>query len=255
MTYNITHEAGISFLSTGNPINWVSQVPQYQSGDQNAATVDIVPTSLVVSPGSSATFTLSFTEPAGMDAALYPVYGGAVSVIGSNGETVKTTYLGIKGSLYNATIWETARGVPLYLSPLGGLVAENQTYNFAAGFQPEVELNVLWGTREFSFDLVNDSWAPGDWAYPPVPGEAGFVGSLVHYDELNQVYTSLPITDYPRSETTLIINPAANLSTGDPVPDGRFRILGRALRNFGDKENIDDWVVGLSAAFVNDNSS
>lgn len=60
----------------------------------------------------------------------------------------------MKGSIYSSDIWEMHRGVPLLLSGYGGVMEEGHNYTFEEGgdvMQPY--FNVLWSTRELSFDV------------------------------------------------------------------------------------------------------
>lgn len=46
------------------------------------------------------------------------------------------------------------RGIPLMLSGYGGLQEDGHNYTFAAGSDiPQPYFNILWGTRELSFDV------------------------------------------------------------------------------------------------------
>ncbi|KAI1874146.1 uncharacterized protein JN550_002725 [Neoarthrinium moseri] len=252
VVYNVTHAPGVSFLSTGNPVYWVNQVPPYYSGKENAATVEIEPNMLIIPAHGRASFNLQFSQPSGLNATLLPVYGGNVYVDGSNGESTKVTYMGIKGSMYNEPVWQDNQ--PLYLSPAGGSMKANETYNFRSGYIPNVRFPMLWGTREWSFDLVSEDWTPLDWSYPPIDGQNKFSGSLVNYDVLNDIYNPFPIRSFPRNNGAFQINFAANFSSGVPIPDGRYKLLTRALKTFGDKSNFSDWQTRISPVFTNNNT-
>lgn len=51
-------------------------------------------------------------------------------------------------------MWEMDRGVPMYLSGYGGLMEDGHNYTFEDGSDvPQPYFNVLWSTREISFDV------------------------------------------------------------------------------------------------------
>lgn len=69
------------------------------------------------------------------------------------------------------------------------------------------------------------------------------------------VYYPYPFEYYPRSLTTFQGSVSSNYSDGTPILNGQYRILGRALKTFGNRENAQDWQFGLSNRLVVENST
>lgn len=160
VTYTLTHEAGPEFGGKQNFLNGDTWVPQeaymYWSLDLSA-TVEISTQKITIAPGSLGTFSATFTEPSIPDARTLPVYSGAIIIAGSNFESVRLSYQGIKGSLYDQNVWETNRGTPLFLDGHGiGQLADGLNYTFGDSPVPDgptAYFNVLWSTRELSVDV------------------------------------------------------------------------------------------------------
>ncbi len=94
MTYQITHETGITIQTKGDKSAWVSTSPPYVDGAGNVAEAEFSTESLTIPGGSSATFSVTFTEPSVLDPLYLPVYGGAIILTGENSEQIRITYMG-----------------------------------------------------------------------------------------------------------------------------------------------------------------
>ncbi|KAL0938388.1 subtilisin-like serine protease pr1c [Colletotrichum truncatum] len=251
VTYHFQHEAGTTIFSKGSGDAWTSISPPYATDEGNVATAKFSVSEVVLGAGESNTFSITFSEPSASDAAKLPVYGGSILVVGSHGETVRVTYMGVKGSIYASDIWEMHRGVPMLLSGYGGLMEEGHNYTFEAGgdvMQPY--FNVLWSTREISFDYVARDWNESDWVYPPVPGQHKYFGSFITEPAgLSDTITSFPFKNYPRNAGGVYAKPQNKFAHGDDIPVGEYKILCRALRTFGDPNNLNDWQYKVSPWF------
>ncbi|KAI8649528.1 hypothetical protein NCS55_01452800 [Fusarium keratoplasticum] len=251
VTYQVTHEAGITIHTKGNGDAWVSSEPSYSSDEGEVATVSLSDDTFTLGAGESATLHLEFVEPATVSASYLPVYGGRILFGGSNGEVVSVTYMGIKGSIYASDTWEMDRGVPMWLSGYGGLMEEGYEYSLETGsdvFQPY--FNILWSTREIGLDFVTRDWEPSDWVYPPVAGKNNWIGSVrTRPSGLNDEIINFPLVNYPRVSGAFYVAPQGYFANGSSIPDGEYRLLGRAVRTFGDLNNLDDWQYALSPWF------
>ncbi|KAK7721310.1 hypothetical protein SLS64_001606 [Diaporthe eres] len=253
VTYSIGHESGPASM-TMNPVNWVGLDPILKT-EFGQAIANFSVSEVTVPAGGKASFDVVFTAPTDIDASLLPIYGGFVHIVGDNGEVLKATYLGVHGSLYNAKTWELERGVPVYFGAggYGDTFEDGRVFNLSQG-TPEVYYNLLWATREHSFDLVSVDWNETDWVYPQAAGKNKWFGSLQFYDALNEIYFPYPFKYYPRSLTTFQGSVSTNYSDGTPILNGEYRILGRALKTFGEPENPQDWQFGLSNWLVVNNN-
>ncbi|KAJ0376520.1 hypothetical protein COL26b_005334 [Colletotrichum chrysophilum] len=251
VTYQFYHEAGTTIFSKGAGDAWISLSPPYATDESNVATVDFSTTELTLGPGESGTFSVAFSEPSASEAIKLPVYGGSILIVGSQGEAVRVTYMGVKGSIYASDIWEMERGVPLLLSGYGGLMEEGHNYTFEQGgdvMQPY--FNVLWSTREISFDYVARDWNESDWVYPPVPGQNKYLGSFITEPSgLSETITSFPFKNYPRNSGGVYAKPQNKFAHGGDIPAGEYKLLCRTLRTFGDPNNLNDWQYKVSPWF------
>ncbi|KAF5528702.1 Minor extracellular protease vpr [Colletotrichum aenigma] len=251
VTYQFYHEAGTTIFSKGAGDAWISLSPPYATDESNVATVDFSATELTLGPGESGTFSVAFSEPSASEAIKLPVYGGSILIVGSQGEAVRVTYMGVKGSIYASDIWEMERGVPLLLSGYGGLMEEGHNYTFEEGgdvMQPY--FNVLWSTQEISFDYVARDWNESDWVYPPVPGQNKYLGSFITEPSgLSETITSFPFKNYPRNSGGVYAKPQNKFAHGGDIPAGEYKLLCRTLRTFGDPNNLNDWQYKVSPWF------
>ncbi|CAH0044774.1 unnamed protein product [Clonostachys solani] len=265
--YKLNHRPGITIHTKPQANAWVGYDPPYSTAEGSIATVEFSESELEVSPGETASFFVKFTEPSDIDPLMLPVYGGSIEVIGSHGEVVRVTYMGkrsfpnvetfsyiwkgIKGSVYASDTWELERGVPLLLSGYGGVIEEGHNYTFEEGGDvPTPYFNMLWATREVSFDFVARDWTEEDWSYPAVPGEAKYYGSFKTTPQgLSGTVSSFPIRNYPRNNGAVYAPPQNVFAHGGDIPAGEYKILCRALRTFGDPNNLKDWQIKLSPWF------
>ncbi|KAJ0113815.1 subtilisin-like protease [Diaporthe amygdali] len=254
VTYSIGHESGPASM-TMNPVNWVGQDPILKT-EFGQAIANLSVSELTVPARGKASFDVVFTAPTDIDASLLPIYGGFIHIVGDNGEALKATYLGVYGSLYNAKTWELERGVPVFFGAggYGDTFEDGRVFDLSQA-TPEVYYNLLWATREHSFDLVASEWNESDWAYPQVAGKNNWFGSLQFYDALNEIYYPYPFKYYPRTLTTFQGAISSNYSDGTPILNGKYRILGRALKTYGESGNPQDWQFRLSNWFIVGNNN
>ncbi|KAF4628685.1 hypothetical protein G7Y89_g9466 [Cudoniella acicularis] len=272
VTYNLHHEPGSLFSAKENiPKNdtSVSLTPIIYSGSQYTPDVRISDATITIAARTTGKFSVTFTEPATPDGVLLPVYGGAIIINGSNSESLRLSYMGIKGDLYSQNIWETNRGAPHFLDgSKGDEIQDGQNYTWGNARLPTPYFNVLWSTRELSFDVrkplpkksqlklttasqfVTRDWQPTDWAYPFIPGQNNYLGSIRQTPSRGGSVTDYPLSDLSRHSGGVYASPQDVFSNGETIPDGEYRILGRALRNFGDYNNLTDWQWKLSSWFT-----
>lgn len=94
VTYQIDHVAGPTAMSKGAGYAWVSVEPPYSTDAGDQATVVFSTDSLTLAAGETASFTVTFTEPAVAGASYMLIYGGQIRLTGSNGEVVSAAYMG-----------------------------------------------------------------------------------------------------------------------------------------------------------------
>jgi hypothetical protein len=150
VSYNLTHANAPTVLTRGQGDAYIDNYPELRT-DRGLASVKFSEDAITIPAKSSATVQLTFTEPTDLEEKFLAQYGGYVHVIGDNGETVKITYNGVRGSFKDAQSWETQFGVPAFYD------ANDQTFRNGTVFPfptlPKIHFNILWSTREVSFDV------------------------------------------------------------------------------------------------------
>ncbi|KAI3543492.1 peptidase [Colletotrichum filicis] len=177
------------------------------------------------SPGTTGVLTATFIEPAGIDAKLFPIYGGYINIIGSNDESLRVTYAGLK-------IWAGEWIDPVIQTPDFVLIQENDTFKMTIENTFTIDFDILWSSREFSFDNK-------------------YFSSLQHYNLISDAYFDAPVQQYPRLPSSTWW-PSGNFSHGGAIESGEYKILSRALRTYGDYHNISDWQIRVSPRIIVD---
>ncbi|KAF3804736.1 Minor extracellular protease vpr [Colletotrichum gloeosporioides] len=244
VTYNATHQNLNGFQAVSISTKYVDTNPDIAG---YFASVTLSTESVTIGPGETVEITASFTEPDNGVYGLMPVYGGNIHFWGSNGEDVRVTYMGIKGSLYSQNSW-------LYTPSF----FQNKNSDSLNGFpdgeeyfigewekQPAALYTNSWASEEQSFDYVAKDWTPEDWVYPPFPGKNKWFGSMTSSE---RVFLAL---FQPRIPTgRMFAHGSMNFSQGTTLVPGEYRILARSLRIYGDRSNLDDWQTALSNWFT-----
>ncbi|KAK1727104.1 peptidase S8/S53 domain-containing protein [Colletotrichum acutatum] len=246
---NIIHEAGSTICTKpdSDPVIALPPVP-YSSNGAGLATVKFSTTTLDVAPGTTGILTVTFTEPAAIDAKLFPIYGGYINIIGSNDESLRVTYA---GHVYGSNIWADEWIDPVVQNPDFVLIQENDTFKMTIEDTFTIDFDILWPTREYSFDLVDPSWETTDWSYPFIPGQDKYIGSLQHCNLISDTYFDAPVQQYPRLPSSTWW-PSGNFSHGGAIESGEYKILSRALRTYGDYHNVSDWQIRVSPRTIVD---
>ncbi|KFA47278.1 hypothetical protein S40293_10279 [Stachybotrys chartarum IBT 40293] len=194
---------------------------------------------VTVAPGEANIIAVTATPPAGLDEARYPYWSGFIAVNGSDGSSLSLAYQGLSGSLHDAvTIPEVGgafMGNSLY--PPGYPLRANTTFTLPTpGNQvvdpyevplPVVNIDMTWGSLQVTADVV--------------PLRSCASNSTVQRGtrSIGQVQ-GFPAPFMPRGFFYWLW--FGQLDTGDFAPAGRYKIVVRALRIFGDPSNEDDWI-------------
>ncbi|KAK0377580.1 pyrolysin [Colletotrichum limetticola] len=121
---NDTDHSTISTEPASDPVVAFPPIP-YSSNEGEVATVKFSATALDVALGTTGVLTVTFIEPAGIDAKLFPIYGGYINIIGFNDESLRVT------------------------------CAENDTFKMTIEDTFTIDFDILWPRCEFSFDHYN----------------------------------------------------------------------------------------------------
>ncbi|WYZ35953.1 hypothetical protein EsH8_X_000600 [Colletotrichum jinshuiense] len=226
-----------------------------------------------VQPGETKTaqFNFKYPENQGLDPAKLPLYSGKVLIKGSNGETLGVPYMGLAADLHKdvGIMFQYPTGFPQITSTRDSInIAQkaNFTFNLDAEVQdfPDLYARIQYATRELRWDIFEASWQERDWRYPPVVGQAGFVGAATSWskaanrnffdpsvDDPTDVIT-LPMRDVPRDIAGLYgvqLWWLGRLANGTQIAPGKYKMRFAALVPFGNPEASDNWDVFETPAF------
>ncbi|KUI56255.1 Minor extracellular protease vpr [Cytospora mali] len=190
--------------------------------------------SITIPAGEHKVVSVRLTPPAGLDARRLPVYSGYIAINGSDGSSLSLPYLGVAGSLHSAKILDPsgtyminsqAADRPFMLPPPGR--SNDTQYSGNATVIPKFLVRIAFGSALIRVDAV------------PVNISLGTnVTESLGLKTLGDVFTT-PLTYQPRGDVD--INWYGQLANGNYAPAGTYRLVIRALKIFGDRENADDY--------------
>ncbi|KAH9217464.1 hypothetical protein DL95DRAFT_434745 [Leptodontidium sp. 2 PMI_412] len=251
VTYIISHESAVTIESRDQwlyPKEYYPPIVKGVSGSVQA------PESITVGPGATAEVEVTFIPPEGTtNITSGPLWSGKVLFGGSNGELVAVPYMGVEVSTYN---WTPLEGAPLafrydgvdgFLYPVDW---QNRPYFPAELDSPEIYYAIRYGSYEFSLDLVGESWTTDQFSYPLKSGSGlkDWSGPLRTQPDAFGSYTNFPLQHIGRFNN-VGFNRFQSFANGTNIPSGKYKLLSRALRMFGDASNPDDWQLFLSDMF------
>ncbi|EUC63183.1 minor extracellular protease vpr protein [Rhizoctonia solani AG-3 Rhs1AP] len=160
VTYELTHVPA----GTANTIRGIEVVAGTLSLLSNAASVSFSDSKVVVYPGLPASVTLTFAPPAGLDASTFPVYSGYIQATGSDGTTLRSTYLGLAAALKDmrvvdntTTLFGAGKKLPLIQDKNNQTVNGSATFAMQGADYPLVVYRLVAGTPLLRLDLINSS--------------------------------------------------------------------------------------------------
>ncbi|KAG4438387.1 hypothetical protein IFR05_006149 [Cadophora sp. M221] len=221
-----------------------------------------------VQPGQTKTAKFSFAYPTGMDATKLPLYSGKVLIKGSNGESLSVPYMGLGADLHrdlgmNHQMFSYSIGFPRIISTRDGIPFSskaNFTFDLSVDKQdfPNLYMRLDYATTELRWDIFDASWKERDWKYPPVVGQAGYVGSATSWAQAGQksVFDSsvdsaddllaLPLRDLHRDLSGSFGTELwwfGRLANGTQISPGKYKMRFAALVPFGNPKSSDNWDV------------
>ncbi|KDN40500.1 hypothetical protein RSAG8_08120, partial [Rhizoctonia solani AG-8 WAC10335] len=214
VTYGLTHVPA----GTANTIRGIEVIAGTLPLLSDAASVSFSDSKVTVYPGLSASVTLTFTPPAGLNASSFPVYSGYIQATGSDGTTLRSTYLGLAATLKDMR------------------VVDNTTTLFGAGKKLPLIQDKNNQTVNGSATFTMQGHTSGD-SFSRIPT----VGVIYQEDYLARNSRASTTTD--RGYNTLQVKTFAN---GTAIPDGSYKILLRALKITGDPKKEEDYEVWTS---------
>ncbi|CAG9981484.1 unnamed protein product [Clonostachys byssicola] len=248
VTYKLSHSTEPTYFPRNAETGLFILSPPHSTESSDLASVELSVEEVTIAAGETVSVEVHFTEPSASDNSTFPIYGGAIVISGNNDETVRVSYLGLKGSINNFPHFGGIN--PPFQDPDGQAMTEGKTYSFDDQNVPYLPFVIAWSTREFSFDFVGKDWSPEDWAWPLVPGEKNFFGSFRTVGDGDDfVVADFPVVNFPRISRQFHARPSGTFSWGGELVDGEYRYLRRSLKTFGDPNKIEDWQWDLSPWF------
>ncbi|KAL7936147.1 peptidase S8/S53 domain-containing protein [Trichoderma chlorosporum] len=245
VTYSIGH---IPSRSRDSYQAGESVLSQTSNSSDAAATLAFSQTKITIPAGASAKITIGATLPQGLNASNLPVYGGYITLNGSNGETLAIPYLGVAGSLSGAQSIDPDYS---FIYHTNGRFAEaapnNDTwtipYPTVGGTQPAP----LSSTDYPALGIELDS------GVPLLRADIIPLGSTpANTTKVLGVDVAGSIIGYPAQWVNIKINQVAFngvTQEGKILPEGNYAVLLRALKIFGDASNPDDYVTKQTQSF------
>lgn len=192
---------------------------------------------VAVAPGDSANIAVSATPPEGLNHKRYPYWSGYIAVKGSDGSSLHLPYQGLSGSLYDATMTrEDETTLVTNSDEQGTPIPANTTFTLPDPSGPPPDwpesvplyyFQVHWGSVYSSLDVVQLT-ADGNKTIGQVPG--------------------LPREYFPPYAFLGLW--VGDLDSGEYAPAGRYQLVLRILKIFGDRSKLEDWWVVESMPFA-----
>ncbi|KAG8953400.1 hypothetical protein FRC04_002242 [Tulasnella sp. 424] len=209
--------------------------------DKHYATVTVNPSWLSVQSGKSASVAVIFHPPKGVDQTKLPVYSGFLNVASAE-DSVHVAYMGVVGAMRGMKIWDRTTDYfpvagPFIIDPAGNVQNKPVTYKWRNSTDyPAVVSRRLAGSPLVQIDLVNPDLRLTDPA-PKVP----IVGSL----QKNTYVGRNTNGSLENNGISVFGLQTPTFSNGTTIPNGKYKILLRALRIKGDptkKFDYDSWL-------------
>lgn len=204
---------------------------------------------ITLSPGGKGTVLAEIVPPKSLDLNKAPIFQGTIDITGSNGDRITVPYI---GSEFIAKDWTPFTDAPvLLINDKGKLRRPYENEKFQTQQLREIGLfyAVRFATMLYSFDIVDENYNLKSFEYPPISGKEGYHGPLrVHLPASN---TSLryPVSFLPISSRLSFVQ-LQSFANGTSIPQGKYRLLCRALKTFGNPTNALDWQMYLTDAFL-----
>ncbi|OKL57920.1 hypothetical protein UA08_06644 [Talaromyces atroroseus] len=211
----------------------------------SSATLTLTSDTVTIEAGKSASIGVSATLP-NLTASRIPVYGGYVTLNGTNNEYLTLPYMGVASNLYDAVIFDTAdnltyvsryfsfdavpSGYAFTLPPQNSTDEEKELYDFPVPVSTDA-----FGTRVLRLDLA-PAYSNSTVNTTEVLGEK-IVGSV----------SAFPAIAQPRGQWHAFWY--GDLSDGTFAPPGDYVFLFRALKVFGNESAAEDYETVWSNPF------
>ena len=275
VTYKLSHTpAGTAHTLSNNSIQ-PDPYPLRLTAD--FASVSFSSDSFTLDPGRQQVVTATFTAPKFTNHSI-PVYSGWIEVAGQEtGEVLSVTYLGIAANLKESKVIDNTdstfgKQIPALQDAQGNIVTDEASYDFQNDDNvPSVLYRLVFGSPTLLFDLVSPDFDQSSLTrrdLQPRSRVGDHLSSLIANTKSTKnkfkvastpglVQTVGPLARFdwnPRNDASAVPGAGydvfslskALFADNTAIPNGRYRILMRALKVTGDPTNPDDFETWVS---------
>lgn len=246
-TYTIGQAAALTVYTLDGSDFYPAGFPNPSS--DAAATLSFSSSSVEIAAGSTTNITVTAAQPEGLDATRLPVYSGYITINATDGSFYTIPYLGVSGSMYNATNLDPVYTYLFsYTDATYSPSAANQTFTVPHPTLAEAEspsTNISYPTALYQTDL-GSALVRVD----VVPLNANYTGnttSVLGTEIAGSVY-GYPQTYLGRS--AWIAPFTGLLADGSVVPEGQYELVVKALKIFGNPVFEADYISISSVSFT-----
>jgi len=239
VTYALSHVGAATAYTFANTVSIApASFPNELTDD--FASLQFDPSKFKIAPGEEQTVSVSVKPPTGLVEKRLPVYSGYIAINGSDYSALSLPYIGVAGSMRNATVLNTQltrlsraadpngnavrAGYNFTMAPPGR--ANDTTYRNQTNL-PRLLINLAMGSAFVRVDVV------------PVGSAAGRNTTTVLGTKTMGQPAGFPSLYNPRGTFDAVWD--GGLSDGTYVPAGEYKFAIKALRIFGDREEVDDY--------------
>jgi hypothetical protein len=270
-TWSVEHGAGVEafgYLPSIGVGGVARRLKSYAELRPMTLEVEVsLPRAFILQPGQSKTVSVGFGNPdtLGWNASSLPVYGGKITVSGSNDEQLSVPFFGVGADLKRTVGPVVHEGYPVATTGVQDVaISSNTSISFDLAAQDFFKLTsrLAWGSRQVRLDVFQAGWTERSlrrWRYPPIVGEDGHVGSATSWDDCMTVDVfdpaihdanetiSLPTHDVSRN--TEIESQQyrycwfGKLANGSQIAPGRYGLRYAVLKPFSRPEASESWEV------------
>ena len=192
---------------------------------------------ITIPGGGQALVTVIPTAPT-LDASRLPVFGGYIALNATNGDLLSLPYIGSAGSLFKSGIFREGDGA--YIQTGFGIMVANESFVLPKTGEPDFSRPVPMPTISLCFDtrIVRIDVIPLD----PGANTTDILGAQALGSMRN-----FPVLWNGQGAGGSIFD--GRLADGSFVPEGRYSLLFRALKIFGDPEKPGDYEAVESLPF------
>lgn len=204
---------------------------------------------LTLSPGERGSITVDIASPTSLDLRKAPIFQGEIDINGSNGDRITVPFIGME---FDAKDWTPFAEEPtLLVKDQTGLrrIGTNESFSSDGLRSLNLYYAIRFATVHCSIDVVDENYSIESFDYPPVEGKNGYHEPLQAYLPQSGKTLRYPISFSPISSRISYIQ-LQSFANGTIIPSGRYRLLCRALKTFGNPANPNDWQMYLTDAFL-----